>query len=91
MRPVAASAVSPEELLRKNGLAPLTARELDILRLLERESTNKEIAHTLGNTPDTVKVHIANLYRKLGVDNRRAAVTLARAIGLLAGEQAALR
>lgn len=34
--------------------------------------------------PGTVKLHLQHVYRKLGVHNRRAAVTLARALGLLA-------
>ncbi len=75
---------SIEELMHKEGLEPLTTRELDILRLLEREFTNQQVARELVITPGTVKVHTANLYRKLGVDNRRAAVTLARTLGLLA-------
>ncbi len=70
--------------MHKEGLEPLTTRELDILRLLEREFTNQQVARELVITPGTVKVHTANLYRKLGVDNRRAAVTLARTLGLLA-------
>ena len=77
-------AVSTEALLRQEGLEPLTDRELGILRLLDKELTNKEIARELVVTPGTVKVHTNNVYRKLSVNNRHAAVTLAKALGLLA-------
>ncbi|TMC98371.1 MAG: hypothetical protein E6J11_09090, partial [Chloroflexi bacterium] len=84
MNPQAAQAVSLEELLRQEGLEPLTERELQILRLLDRDLTNKEIARELVVTSGTVKAHTANVYRKLSVNNRRAAVTLSKALGLLA-------
>ncbi|MBV8854219.1 MAG: hypothetical protein JOY91_12495 [Sinobacteraceae bacterium] len=88
MRPGIPAGLAPDELLRQEGLDPLTARELHILGLLEQELTNKAIARDLGVTPETVKAHTSNLYRKLAVDNRRAAVTLARALGLLAAPPA---
>ena len=78
--------MSTEELLRQEGLEPLTSRERQILPLLDKDLTNKEIARELVLAPGTVKVHTGNLYRKLGVDNRRAAVTLAKALGLLAAD-----
>jgi LuxR family maltose regulon positive regulatory protein len=76
-----------QQLLRQEGLQPLTGRELQILRLLDKDLTNKQIARELVLAPGTVKVHTTNLYRKLGVDNRRAAVTMAKALGLLAANQ----
>ena len=79
--------VSTEALLQQEGLEPLTDRELGILRLLEKDFTNKEIARQLVITTGTVKVHISNVYRKLSVNNRRAAVSLARALGFLSAEQ----
>ena len=87
MAPTSAQAMSIEERMRREGLEPLTERELHILHLLDRNLTNKEIARELVVTPGTVKVHTNNLYRKLSVDNRRAAVTLAKALGLLAADQ----
>jgi LuxR family maltose regulon positive regulatory protein len=83
MNPVAAHAVSTEELMQQEGLEPLTGRELHILRLLDKDLTNKEIARELVVTTGTVKVHTKNVYRKLGVNNRRAAVSLTKALGLL--------
>jgi LuxR family transcriptional regulator, maltose regulon positive regulatory protein len=62
----------------------LTKRELQILNLLDKGLTNKEIARELVVTSGTVKVHTKNVYRKLSVNNRRTAVTLARALGLRA-------
>jgi len=81
--------VSTEALLRQEGLEPLTDREVQILHLLDKDFTNKEIARELVVTTGTVKVHTTNVYRKLSVSNRRAAVSLARALGFLAADQAA--
>ena len=88
MSPVAASSMSREALLRQEGLEPLTERELHILRLLDQDLTNKEIARELVVTTGTVKVHTSNVYRKLSVNNRRAAVSLAKALGYMVANQA---
>ncbi len=85
----AAQPVSTEALLRQEGLESLTGRELQILRLLDKDLTNKEIARELALTTGTVKVHTSNVYRKLSVNNRRAAVSLAKALGFLTADQAA--
>lgn len=84
MIPVAASSASKGDLMRQEGLEPLTERELQILRLLDEGHTNKEIARELVVTTGTVKVHTKNIYRKLSVNNRQAAVTLSKTLGLLA-------
>ncbi len=89
MSPLAAPSTSKEEMLQQEGLEPLTDRELQILRLLDKDLSNKEIARELVVTPGTVKVHTNNVYRKLSVNNRRAAVTLAKALGFLAADQTA--
>jgi ATP/maltotriose-dependent transcriptional regulator MalT len=77
------SPVSTDALLQQEGLENLTDSELRILRLLEKDFTNKEIARQLVITTGTVKVHTSNVYRKLSVNNRHAAVSLARALGVL--------
>jgi len=51
-------AASTRELLRQEGLEPLTERELQIVHLLDKNLTNQEIARELVVTPGTVKVHI---------------------------------
>jgi len=62
---------------------PLTARELEILALMARGLRNKEIAHALHITVQTVKNHVHNVLEKLRVHRRRDAVRLAYEMGLL--------
>ena len=57
---------------------PLTAREVDIVRLLDRGLSNKEIARRLGVTVNTVKWYLKGVYTKLGVTRRQESVTEAR-------------
>ena len=64
------------------GVARLTRRELEVLRLVEGRS-NRQVAKLLWVTDDTVKFHLANVYRKLGVSSRAEAVEWASANGLL--------
>ena len=78
--------MSTEALLRQEYLEPLTDRELGILCLLDKDLTNKEIARRLVVTAGTVKVHTNNVYRKLSVNNRRSAVALSKALGLLTAD-----
>jgi LuxR family maltose regulon positive regulatory protein len=61
----------------------LTFREVDILKLLAPGKTNKEIAAKLFISPETVKKHTQNIYRKLDASNRRQAVALAYQLGIL--------
>ncbi len=62
---------------------PLSARELEVLRLVEQGLTNSEIAGRLVLAPSTVKTHINNIYGKLGVQTRTQALKRARELGLL--------
>jgi LuxR family maltose regulon positive regulatory protein len=61
----------------------LTNRQMDILILLAERLSDKEIAERLVLEPVTVKKHVQRLYRRLGVNNRRAAVAQARRLGLI--------
>jgi DNA-binding NarL/FixJ family response regulator len=53
------------------GPTPLTAREADVLELLQSGSSNAEIAVTLHVGVETVRTHARHIYRKLGVSTRR--------------------
>jgi LuxR family maltose regulon positive regulatory protein len=64
-------------------IEPLSQRELQILALLAERLSNKEIADKLHISTATVKRHAANMYQKLGVHGRRAAVAKANGLGLL--------
>lgn len=63
---------------------PLTARERDVLSWVARGKTNAEIAQLLWLAPSTVRKHLENVYAKLGVSTRTAAV--ARFVGLIGAE-----
>jgi DNA-binding NarL/FixJ family response regulator len=74
--------VAEDHVVQRPGLAggvastdgtPLTPRELEILRLAARGFTNRRIAARLWVTEQTVKFHLSNTYRKLGVTNRTEA------------------
>jgi DNA-binding NarL/FixJ family response regulator len=52
---------------------PLTSRELEVLRLVAEGRTNGAVAITLQVSEQTVKFHLCNIYRKLGVGNRTEA------------------
>jgi DNA-binding CsgD family transcriptional regulator len=65
-----------DPLARLDGpFADLTRRELDVLRHLVRGRTNSEIAAELYVSPGTVKTHVKNVLRKLGVANRAEATS----------------
>jgi DNA-binding CsgD family transcriptional regulator len=55
----------------------LTARELDVLRLLVAGESNRAIGERLFISPTTVASHVANIYNKLGVDSRATATAFA--------------
>lgn len=64
-------------------LPHLTPRERDVLALLGRGYSNKEIARDLGLSPDTIKDHLGRLYGKLGVEDRLSLLNKARDLGLV--------
>ncbi len=61
----------------------LTSREVAVLELVGRGLSNRDIAAALGIAHETVKVHVKNILRKLGVANRTAAVMTALKRGIL--------
>jgi LuxR family maltose regulon positive regulatory protein len=62
---------------------PLTERERDVLRLLLEGASNREIAHRLVLSVNTVKRYVYNICSKLGVQSRAQAIVRARALNLL--------
>jgi DNA-binding NarL/FixJ family response regulator len=63
--------------------ALLTRRELEILRLVSSGLSNAQMAKHLWVTEQTIKFHLSNIYRKIGIRNRTAASRWAQANGLL--------
>jgi DNA-binding NarL/FixJ family response regulator len=61
----------------------LTERELEVLELVARGRSNKEVANVIGRTNETVKIHLKNIFAKLNVADRTEAVTVALARGLI--------
>ena len=66
----------------------LTARELDVLRLLALGRTNRQIAAELFITEKTAGLHVSNILSKLGVANRAEAAAVAHRLALVATEPA---
>lgn len=64
-------------------IEPLTGREMQVLELLARRLSDKEIAAELVISMATAKTHVQHIFDKLGVNNRRAAVEKARALQIL--------
>ena len=64
-------------------LEPLTEREREVLRLLLEGASNREIAHRLVLSVNTVKRHVYNICGKLGVQSRTLAIVRARTLDLL--------
>ena len=61
----------------------LTPRECEILELLASGQSNKELARTLGISPNTVKTHMAKVFEKLDVERRVQAIEKARWLALI--------
>jgi len=61
----------------------LTGQEMKVLERLAAGQSNKEIARTMGLSPNTVKTHLANLFTKLEVARRTQAVGKARDLQLI--------
>jgi DNA-binding NarL/FixJ family response regulator len=61
----------------------LTAREVEVLRLMAEGKSNTEIAETLGRAEGTMKIHVHNILQKLDATDRTQAVTIALRRGIL--------
>ena len=69
----------------EGNVEALSGRELEVLHLLDTDLDGPEIARHLFVSLNTVRTHTKNIYAKLGVNNRRAAVRRGRELGLLTG------
>ena len=67
----------------RTSAARLTSREVEVLELIAEGLRNKEIAGALGITEGTARVHVKNIFSKLNVSDRTAAVTLALRRGII--------
>jgi LuxR family maltose regulon positive regulatory protein len=72
---------------RHELVEPLSERELDVLRLLGGDLDGPDIARQLCVSLNTLRTHTKNIYAKLGVTSRRAAVRRARDLDLIPGAQ----
>jgi DNA-binding CsgD family transcriptional regulator len=70
--------------MRQPGTEALTAREVEVLELVARGSSNADIAAALFISEATVKTHLLHVFAKLGVDDRTAAVVAALERGIIA-------
>jgi DNA-binding NarL/FixJ family response regulator len=61
----------------------LSDREVEVLKLMSRGASNKEIAGTLSLSESTVRTHIQSIFQKMGVNNRTEAVIKAVNKGII--------
>jgi DNA-binding CsgD family transcriptional regulator len=80
------AAPAEEAELTRDATRGLTPRELDVLRLLGSGATNAEIGRKLYMSPKTASVHVTAILRKLGVNGRVQAATVADRMGLLGSD-----
>ena len=73
----------PKKTAETGNGSPPTASELSVLRLLSTDLTQRQIAHELFLSHNTVKSHSRSLYRKLGANTRDEAIRRALEVGLL--------
>jgi DNA-binding NarL/FixJ family response regulator len=76
-------AATASDLAPTSAFAPLTDRELEILKKVSDGMTNAEIGYALGISAQTVKNHVTSILRKLAVNDRTQAVVLALRRGWL--------
>jgi DNA-binding NarL/FixJ family response regulator len=82
---VLAPAVAARLMTRMRGPAEenLSAREIEVLELVSKGNSNKQVARSLHISTATVKTHLIHIYDKLGVKDRTSAVTAALEKGIL--------
>ena len=68
---------------RKSGPAGLTAREVEVLVLIARGASNKQVAQELGIASKTAGTHVERIYSKIGASTRSTATLFAMQQGLL--------
>ena len=78
-----AAAVGQTTPARQRLVQPLSARELEVLRLLGSDLDGPDIARELTVSLNTLRTHTKSIYAKLGVNSRRAAVRQAAELNLL--------
>ena len=76
--PRVAGALLPGRRLDTDDAPVLSGREIEVLRLAAKGMANKQIARTLGISDHTVKVHLGNIFRRIGVGDRTSAAMWAR-------------
>lgn len=81
------SAVRPSRQETRIPFTALTDREIEVLTLVARALTNRQIATELSIVEGTVKRHLSNAFQKLGASSRLDAVRKSRQAGCLLGEQ----
>lgn len=77
------SGISSDAITSASQKARLTGRQLEVLGLLAKGSSNKEIARKLNMSSTTASTHVAAIFRALEVNNRTEAAHLATKLGLL--------
>jgi DNA-binding NarL/FixJ family response regulator len=76
-------AIGARDAPTRDGLPALTAREVEVVRLVAQGHRNRAIADRLAITEGTVKVHLHNIYEKLGIDGRLELLVVAQHRGLI--------
>jgi len=69
--------------LKRTSNHELSNRELDTLKLIAKDLSNKEIAEKLFVSVNTVKTHVKNIYAKLNVNSRLKVVEIAKQLQLI--------
>ena len=84
-RPVLSPAVASRlvSAVRTPAPSPLAARERQVLELVAKGTSNRDIARELFISEATVKTHLSHLFTKLGVNDRAAAVAKGYELGIL--------